>query len=115
MREVVWLGDSKKQLKKLPKEVKRSVGGALQAAQFGRKADNVKPFTHVGSGVFEISASHRTNAYRAIYAVQIGKKIYVLHVFQKKSKSGAATPKPDVDLIISRYKQAEDLAKDESE
>jgi len=48
-----------------------------------------------------------------IYAVQIGEKIYVLHAFQKKSKTGIKTPKSDVDLVKQRYKQAQELAKDD--
>jgi phage-related protein len=67
----------------------------------------------VGSGVMEIAERYDTNAYRLIYAVQLGKSIYVLHVFQKKSKSGIATPKMDVDLIVKRYKEARERAKNE--
>lgn len=115
MREVVWLGDSKKRLKEFPKEVQKAMGGALAAAQFGRTGENVKPFKHVGSGVFEIVERYKKNAYRMVYAVQIGEKIYVLHAFQKKSKAGIATPKPDVDLINQRYKQAQELAENDSE
>jgi len=46
------------------------------------------------------------NTYRAVYKVQLGDVVYVLHVFQKKSKSGKATPKVDIDLIKSRLKLA---------
>lgn len=107
------MGDSRKRLKALPKEIQRSVGGALLLAQFGGTADHVKPFKGVGSGVFEIVESHLKNAYRVVYAVQIGEKIYVLHAFQKKSKTGIETPKPDVELIQQRYKEAQELAKDD--
>lgn len=115
LRDVVWMGDSKKRIKEFPKETQRSMGGALMLAQFGGTADNVKPFkgVGVGSGVFEIVESHHKNAYRMIYAVQIGEKIYVLHAFQKKSKTGIKTPKADVDLVKQRYKQAQELAKND--
>lgn len=113
LRDVVWMGDSRKRLKEFPNETQRSMGGALMLAQFGGTADNVKPFKGVGSGVFEIVESHQKNAYRMIYAVQIGEKIYVLHAFQKKSKTGIKTPKSDVDLVKERYKQAQELAKDD--
>jgi phage-related protein len=73
----------------------------------------VKPFKGVGSGVMEIVERHDKNTYRAVYAVQIGKRIYELHVFQKKSKSGIATPKPDVDLIKQRYREAQERARNE--
>ena len=86
---------------------------ALFAAQRGETAEHVKPFKGVGSGVMEIAERYDTNAYRLIYAVQLGKSIFVLHVFQKKSKSGIATPKMDVDLIVKRYKEARERAKNE--
>jgi phage-related protein len=41
-----------------------------------------------------------------VYAVQIGRQIYVLHAFQKKSKHGIKTPRQDVDIIERRYRQA---------
>lgn len=43
-------------------------------------------------------------------ALQIGRRIYVLHAFQKKSKKGIETPKRDVDLIKKRYAEARELA-----
>ncbi len=52
---------------------------------------------------------------QAILAVQLGQKIYVLHAFQKKSKTGVKTPKRDVDVIRQRYKEAQELAKHDHE
>jgi phage-related protein len=59
----------------------------------------------LGTGVFEIALRHRTDAYRAVYAVQLGDALYVVHAFQKKSKSGIKTPKQDVDVIRQRLKR----------
>lgn len=112
-RPVVWLGNSRKNLREFPQPVRRDLGAALFAAQCGQTAEHVKPFKGVGSGVMEIVERHDKNAYRVVYAVQIGKRIYVLHVFQKKSKSGIATPKPDVDLIKQRYGEAQERAKND--
>lgn len=112
-RRVVWLGDSRRTLQAFPQPVRRDMGAALFAAQCGQTAAHIKPFKGVGSGVMEIAERYDTNAYRLIYAVQIGKSIYVLHVFQKKSKSGVATPPMDVDLIVKRYKEARERAKHE--
>ena len=64
---------------------------------------DAKPFKGVGSGVLEIALRYASDAYRVVLAVQIGRRIYVLHAFQKKSKKGIATPKRDVDLIKKRY------------
>jgi phage-related protein len=45
------------------------------------------------------------DAYRAVYAVQLGDDLWVVHAFQKKSKSGIKTPKQDVDLLWERIKR----------
>jgi len=58
----------------------------------------------LGSGVFEIAFRHITNAYRVVYAVQIGEDVWVIHAFQKKAKKGLATPKKEIDLIKDRIK-----------
>ena len=105
-RRVVWLGDSRTNLQAFPQAVRRDMGAALFAAQRGQTAQHVKPF-------YRIAERYATNAFRLIYAVQLGKSIYVLHVFQKKSKSGSTTPKMDVDLIMKRYKEARERAKNE--
>src|SRR2546425_13140821 len=76
---------------------------------------DAKPFHGVGSGVFEIALAYETNAYRTVFAVQLGAKIYVLHAFQKKAKSGIKTPQKDIDLIKRRYKEAKKLAKHEEQ
>jgi phage-related protein len=55
----------------------------------------------------EIVERHRGDAYRAVYTAHFADAIYVLHVFQKKSKHGIATPKPDMDLIKQRFAEAE--------
>ena len=68
-------------------------------------------FKGVGSGVFEIALRYDAEAYRTVLAVQLGKKIYVLHAFQKKSTKGIKTTKHDVDLINQRYAEAKERAK----
>ena len=58
----------------------------------------------VEGGIFEIAIQSRGDAYRAIYAVRIGEDIWVVHAFQKKSKSGIKTPQIEVDIIRERLK-----------
>ena len=106
LKSIKWVGDSLKQIKSFPPEVRREIGVALFDAQKGEKAPTAKPFKGVGSGVFEIAIRFDKDAFRAVYAVQIGGDIYVLHAFQKKSKSGIKTPKREVDLIKRRYQLA---------
>jgi phage-related protein len=78
---------------------------ALTIAARGGKADTAKPFKGVSGGVFEIALKHRGDAFRAIYAVQIGEALWVVDAFQKKSKSGIKTPQVDIDRIKERVKR----------
>lgn len=85
------------------------MGYALYQAQVGRKAPSAKPLAGFrGAGVLEIVEDHQTDTYRAVYTVKFSEWVYVLHAFQKKSKKGIATPKPDIDLIKRRLKVAEE-------
>ena len=113
LRPVVWLGDSRRNIQAFPLGARKLVGDELQLVQFGGMPKDAKPFHGVGSGVFEIALAYETNTYRTVFAVQLGAKIYVLHAFQKKSKSGIKTPQKDIDLIKRRYKEAKELAKRE--
>ena len=81
---------------------------ALQLAASGATPDNAKPMKGLGTGVFEIALRYRTDAFRAVYAVQLGDALYVVHAFQKKSKSGIKTPKQDVDVIRQRLKRLQE-------
>ena len=114
MRPLKWLGNSLDNLKDFPKDVQKDMGDDLQTVQWGGTPDNAKHFKGIGAGVYELVQRHDKNAYRAIYAVKLGEKIYVLHAFQKKSKKGIKTPQSDVDLIRRRYATAIMDAKGES-
>jgi phage-related protein len=115
LRPVVWMGNSKRNIQAFPKGAQKLLGDELQLIQFGGMPKDAKPFKGVGSGVIEIALRHAGDAYRTVVAVQLGEKIYVLHAFQKKSKKGIATPKPDVELIKQRYAEAKERAKHEQE
>jgi phage-related protein len=65
--------------------------------------------------VLELALRYALDAYRVVVAVQLGKRIYVLHAFQKKSKRGIATPQRDVDLIRKQYAEARELAREHEE
>lgn len=111
MKSVIWVGSSKRDLRMFPEEVKDHIGGALMVAQYGGKHPDAKPLKGLSGGVMEIVSRSDKNTYRAVYAVKLGDVIYVLHAFQKKSKSGIATPKEEIDLIKERHKQALELSK----
>jgi phage-related protein len=102
-------------LKEFPKDVQKDIGDDLQVVQWGGTPDSAKHFKGVGSGVYEIVENYDTNTYRAVYTVKIGKQVYVLHAFQKKSKTGIKTSQPDIELIRKRYNVALEKAKEENE
>ena len=92
----------------MPSQVRKDIGQALYAAQKGETDPAAKPLKGFGGArVMEIVERYRRDAYRAVYTAHFAEAIYVLHVFQKKSKQGIATPKPDMDLIKRRFAEAE--------
>lgn len=112
-KPVVWIGSSRKDISKLPEDVQHEIGYALHLVQHGESDSSIKPLTGKDlSGVYEIRTDYDSDTYRAVYVVNLGDRIFMLHVFQKKSKKGSETPKPDMDKIRSRLKQAKTLAKE---
>lgn len=104
-RPISWIKAALRDFKEFPEDVQGDVMNALTIAAEGTKSDNAKPFKGVDSGVFEIALRHRGDAYRVIYAVKIGADIWVIHAFQKKSKTGIKTPQMHVDLIRERLRR----------
>src|SRR2546422_8002171 len=110
LRRLVWLGNSKKNIQAFPAGAQKLIGDELQLIQFGGMPKDAKPFKGIGSGVIDIALAYEKDVYRTVLAVQLGKRIYILHAFQKKAKSGIKTPQKDIDLIKRRYKEAKKLA-----
>jgi len=106
MRDVLWIGRSKKDLSEMPPFVKSSFGYRLRRVQAGKTPHDMKFLPQLGRGVCELRESFDTNAYRLMYVVSLKRGVYVLDVFMKKSTSGVDLPKPDVQRIQTRYKQA---------
>lgn len=115
LRPLVWLRNTRRIVQAFPAGAKKALGDELQLIRFGGMPKDAKPFRGVGSGVIEIALRHDAEAYRTVLAVQLGRKIYVLHAFHKKSKKGIATPKHEVDLIKQRYQEAKELAAHEKD
>jgi phage-related protein len=108
VKRCYFVGPTKKILSAMPAEVKTAVGNALYRAQTGKEAGNVKALMGFGGrGVLEVVEDFDGNTYRAVYTIRYSTGVYVLHVFQKKSKSGIATPKHEIELIKSRLMVAE--------
>jgi phage-related protein len=107
-KPVDWIGSSYKDFTAFPDDVQDHMGYALHVAQMGDKHEDAKPLKGFGgAGVLEIVSDHVGDTYRAVYTVKFATAIYVLHAFQKKSKSGIKTPATDMELIERRLKVAE--------
>lgn len=102
-RPLHWEGSSKKDFKEFPIPVQKDMGVALFVVQLGGTPDSAKPWRGNGSGVYELVEDHRGDTFAP--SIRCGSAMrYVLHAFQKKSKSGIAMPRPDVELIEKRMK-----------
>ena len=106
---MIWLGDTLATLRACPQEVQDQVGYALYLAQIGAKYKGAKPLKGIGPGVLEVIADNRGDTYRAVYTVRFAERVYVLHVFQKKSKKGIATPQSEIELVRRRLRRAAEL------
>lgn len=112
-KRLVWIGSSKRDLMSLPVPVRKFFGHALNFAQHGDKHEAARILKGFGgAGVLEIIEDARGSTYRAVYTIKFKEAVFVLHVFQKKSKQGIATPKPDMDIIRERLKDAEQKVKE---
>lgn len=108
LKPLEWIGSSKKDLDALSKEVSSFIGFALFKAQEGKQHKSTKVLKGFGNAnIIEIKTNDRAGTYRAVYTVRFAQAIFVLHVFQKKSKHGIETPKQDIELIKNRLKLAE--------
>jgi len=97
----------------MPEEVQDIFGYALYLAQIGQKHDDVKPLKGFGSaGVLEVVEDWHGDTYRAVYTVRLAAAVFVLHVFQKKSRKGIETPKHEIAVIRERVRTAESAAKE---
>jgi phage-related protein len=108
VKPVFWIGSSRRDIRSLPKSVRAVFGLALFDAQTGLTNPDAKPLKGFGgAGVLEIVENEDGNTYRAVYTVKFAGAVYVLHVFQKKSKAGVKTPAEDIERIRTRLKEAE--------
>ena len=110
-RSISWLKAARKDFEEFPEDVQSDMFDALTIAAEGGKSDQAKPFKGIDGGVFEIALKYRGDAFRTLYAVKIGADIWVIHAFQKKSKSGIKTPQMEVDLINERLKRLKEALK----
>ncbi|MEP6707252.1 MAG: type II toxin-antitoxin system RelE/ParE family toxin [Pyrinomonadaceae bacterium] len=108
-RPVSWIKAALREFERFPDGVRSTCLTALTIAAEGGKADIAKPMQGLGSGVFEIALPFRGDAFRVVYAVQLGEDVWVVHAFQKKSTRGIKTPKPEIDLVKDRLKRLKEM------
>lgn len=104
-RPVSWIKAARKDFEAFPEGAQADMLTALTIAADGGFASNVKPMKGMGAGVYEIALRHRSDAFRAVYTIQFAGALWVIHAFQKKSKSGIKTPQQEIDLITDRIRR----------
>lgn len=109
-RKLIWLVDSLDRLSGFPPAVRQKLGFALYQAQIGQQHESAKILRGFADAVWQVRADGPSGTYRALYVAQLGDAIYVLHAFQKKSTSGIATPRRELELIRQRIQLARKLA-----
>jgi len=113
IRIVRWVEDSRERLQVFPAQVRKDIGHALYLVQTGQTPPSAKPMRGIESGVFEIVDDYDTDTYRAVYTVKVGRSLYILHAFMKKSTRGIRTPKREIDLIRRRLRRAREMESEE--
>jgi phage-related protein len=108
-RPVSWLTAARRAFDGFPEGARETILDALSVAAEDGMAAIAKPMKGLGSGIFEIALPYRGNAFRVVYAVQLGKDLWVVHAFQKKSTQGIKTPKREIDLIKERVKRLKEI------
>lgn len=101
MKEVIWKGSSYADLRAFPPSARRQAGYQLDKIQRGLEPNNWKPMPTIGVGVREIRIADEAGAFRVIYVASVGRHIYVLHAFQKKTQRTSAA---DLRLAETRFK-----------
>jgi phage-related protein len=103
-KRIVWIGSSRDDVRRFPRDARRKAGLELRAVQRGEEPTDFKPIPSVGAGVYEIRI-HAQGAYRVFYVAKFEEAIYVLHAFQKKTQK---TPKRDLEIGRQRYRTAQE-------
>lgn len=115
LKSVVWVGSSRKDLRAFPDPVQDHMGYAIYVAQRGGKHGDAKVLSGFGgAGVLEVVKDFRGDTFRAVHTLRFAGTVYVLHAFQKKSKTGRKTPRRDIELIEKRLREAAKIAKGEN-
>ena len=108
-RNISWIKRAREDFDDLPIDARQTTARALTQIAEGFTPDIAKPLQGLGSGVWELVLKERGDAYRVVYGLQFGGDIWVVHAFQKKSKTGIATPKHEIDVVRERIKRLKEV------
>jgi phage-related protein len=108
-RPIRWMKAARKDFEDFPQAARDDLLDALTAVADGGHPTIAKPLTGLGSGVVELALRHRSDAFRVVYALQIGADVWVVHAFQKKSKTGVATSRQEIDLVRERLRRLKEI------
>jgi phage-related protein len=108
-RPINWIRGAQRDFEDFPSEARLRFLHALTMIAEGSTPDIAKPLTGLGSGVMELALRHRGDAFRLVYALKVDQAIWVVHAFQKKSKTGRETPKQEIDVVRERIKRLKEM------
>jgi phage-related protein len=109
LRSISWIKAAQKNFEAFPERVLDRALDALTILADGGAPDIAKPLAGLGSGVWELAIKERGDAYRVVYALQLGDDIWVVHAFQKKSTKGISTPRHEIDVVRARIKRLKEM------
>jgi phage-related protein len=108
-RPINRLRGARKDFEDFPRGAQVEMARALTILAEGQMPDIAKPLTGLGRGVMELALRRRGDAFRIVYALHLDAEIWVIHAFQKKSRSGIKTPEREVELIRERLKRLKEV------
>jgi len=111
LHNISWIKRATKDFADFPLAAQQDAARALTVIAEGDTPDIAKPLTGLGTGVWELAIKERGDSFRVVYALQLDDDIWVVHAFQKKSKSGIATPKHEIDVVRERIKRLKEALK----
>ena len=115
LKPIWWEGPSKEELLAFPRNAIQDAGYQLHRLQDGKEPQDSKLLKDLGksiTGVYEIRIREDSAIFRVAYVRRFRDYVTVLHCWQKTSQ---ATAKVDKDIIVTRYRDARDGIKNESQ
>lgn len=100
MKSIRFLGDSLESLREFPDDARQDAGYQLDQIQRGMQPTDFKPMPSVGKGVEELRVRDESGAVRVIYIARLPQAVFVLHAFQKKTRT---TARKDIEIARERH------------